>query len=426
MRLSGGRDRADSFSRFFLPKLYLAAMNARKSLLTLALLMAGHALAYCENPLLPQSSVYKYSDLVIGENAWVFLNQASPNDFRTDYSISPNSLQALKTLSDMLKAEGTQLVMVLPPTKALMEVNHLPSNHPILKTFNVSTGVKSYQSTIAALNAAGILAPDIHAYMAKNRGDMYLKQDPHWSPAGAESAAEAVADLIKAQPAFKEIEQADVKVMRSEPRAFISSTVNAIQAICGTSTPEQFPMVTSESGDLFSNPEVSVVGTSFSANSMFPFAVHLAERLGVSVGNAAISAGGYHNAILQYLEYVRKEAPVKFLVWEFASWYGYNNINLYRQVIPAAKGKCATSEGSVGSSLPLKARSGQYLYLSFSDETNEVTLQIRAKGQIEEIKLSRLPGLAAKEYFWQLDPASESVTVTTPNGKPFQYGICSL
>ncbi|WP_161883838.1 alginate O-acetyltransferase AlgX-related protein [Deinococcus alpinitundrae] len=406
----------------------------KRFLLAFAAATMGSALAYCETPLTAQSGTYKATDLVIGEGDWVFQNQPSLQDFRMDYSITPDSLKALASISAGLKKGGTQLVMVLPPTKGLLEWQHLAVNAPILERFKPETALKSYEATIAALNGAGILAPNLYTAMKQDASDPFLRQDPHWSPSGAAKAAEAVAALIKAQPdfqlpqdpAFQPIQRSDITVKTGVATPFKSLTVAAVQAICGESPLQSFAPVSSEAGGLLGDPEITVVGTSFSGNPIFPFVPHLSELLGVDVGNAALSSGGYQNSILQYLEYARKQAPVKYLIWEMPGWYGYNNIPIHRQVLPAVRGGCETKGAEVGDALPIAPRARQYLYLKFPGETVEVNLAVDLGGKTEQTKLTRLPGLGAQEYFWQLDANTTSVSVTTPNNKPFQYGLCPL
>ncbi|MCP5688318.1 hypothetical protein NL372_29165, partial [Klebsiella pneumoniae] len=74
-----------------------------------------------------------------------------------------------------------------------------------------------YNQFHAQVRQANVFAPDLMAPMeqAKARGQVFLRTDTHWTPMGAEVAAQAVAEAVGRQ-----------SLLNGAPQTFITETGN--------------------------------------------------------------------------------------------------------------------------------------------------------------------------------------------------------
>ena len=125
-----------------------------------------------------------------------FLVQPSPLDVRS--AKLDNPVKAIEKFRDQLKAKGVELLVVITPGK--------PSIYPERLTGKNSdaAGLQSHGKKILdSLTRAGFNTVDLYTPLlaAKSRdsveGALYLNDDTHWTPRGAELAAAEIAKKVR-------------------------------------------------------------------------------------------------------------------------------------------------------------------------------------------------------------------------------------
>ena len=183
-----------------------------------------------------------------------------------------------------------------------------------------------------------ILAPDLLGPMQKAKQDgqqVFLRTDTHWTPEGAQVAAQTLAKTI-----------ADKAPLSGEPQNFVTEPAEKVthkgdlrlflplDPLFENLMPAQEPLQKRNTvaaqdqpaGDdaLFANTEVPValIGTSYSANPNWNFVGALKEALHSDVVNYAEDG---HGPILPMLSYLKSDAfknsPPQVLIWEFPERY---------------------------------------------------------------------------------------------------------
>ena len=168
------------------------AMNLRQFEHTL------EAKSWFQQQLRPQLQRFLFATLndtgakgVLGRNRWLFYRP----DLR--YLVQPDRLEA-----DQLKERGITLVVMPVPGK--------PSVYPDLVTWRAAGMERQFRSPtlelIEALQRQGVVTVDLFAAfqaaresggLTKNTGELYLAHDTHWTPLGAQTAAQAVGAKLR-------------------------------------------------------------------------------------------------------------------------------------------------------------------------------------------------------------------------------------
>ena len=125
-----------------------------------------------------------------------FLVQPSPLDVRS--AKLDNPIKAIEKFRDQLKAKGVELLVVVTPGK--------PSIYPERLTGNASTvmATESHGKKILdSLSALGFNTVDLYTPLLAAKkddaslGPLYLNDDTHWTPRGAELAAAEIAKKVR-------------------------------------------------------------------------------------------------------------------------------------------------------------------------------------------------------------------------------------
>lgn len=143
-----------------------------------------------------------------GEGRWLFyrqdvefLVQPSPLDVRS--AKLDNPIAAIMKFRDQLKAKGVELLVVITPGK--------PSIYPERLTGRASDGVAGNaaglqshgKKILDSLTRAGFNTVDLYTPLLAAKkddaslGPLYLNDDTHWTPRGAELAAAEIAAAVK-------------------------------------------------------------------------------------------------------------------------------------------------------------------------------------------------------------------------------------
>lgn len=298
---------------------------------------------------------------------WLFL----ADEFKPHPDAQANAqsrLQELVRAKERLASQGAQLLVTVVPDKSRMEAANLCG---LYRPAAFDTRVKAWTDALAAAGVAVLdLQPAMTATPAPAEGEddgpgAFLRTDTHWNERGARSAAQAVAQKVRAlgvEPSptqhylttqQKQTARAgdlvrlagiDALPVSRQPRADIhrattftatdgsssmDQAMGASQAgsggaagSAGHTTAAQAPAASAPSApteeDLFGDakaPNIAVIGTSFSRTSNFvPF---LQAALNTTVVNAAMDGGDFSGAARQYFQGPTfKETPPALVIWE--------------------------------------------------------------------------------------------------------------
>ena len=254
--------------------------------------------------------------VLVGQDGWLFTDEEFKRSKHFDAEIA-GKLEYITEVKRTLEANGTRLAVVIVPAKARVYTEHLGRYKKPLYWDGV------YSSFLAGLKQRGVIAPDVLPALeaAKSQGDLFLKTDTHFTPAGARVIAQSIAETIRASnlnltpgrftevpgkpvehsgDLLKYIPMGNQQASGPKPDTLISSTVEG-----------------SSGGGLLGDAklEVALVGTSYSANDKFGFPGSLKLELGADLLNAAQEGKG---PIVPMREFMKtfKENPVKLVIWE--------------------------------------------------------------------------------------------------------------
>jgi alginate O-acetyltransferase complex protein AlgJ len=264
--------------------------------------------------------------VVLGSDQWLYSDEEFHPTVNAELNLQGN-YALVEGVRQTLKAKGVKLVMAVVPAKVRLYPEHLGEEKP------ASLHANLYQDFHKRLATDRILAPDLLGPLqqAKQNGQqVFLRTDTHWTPQGAEIAANQLARTI-----------ADKYPLSGEPQRFVTEPAQTVthkgdlrlflplDPLFENMMPKQEPLqkfttVAAEqpAGDdaLFANTEVPValIGTSYSANPNWNFVGALKQALNSDVVNYAEDG---HGPILPMLSYLKSDAfknsPPQVLIWEF-------------------------------------------------------------------------------------------------------------
>ena len=269
--------------------------------------------------------------VVLGRDQWLYSDEEFNPIVNEELNLQGN-YALVEGVRQKLKEQGVTLVMAILPAKARLYPEHLGD----VKPSSIHTNL--YQDFHARVAADKILAPDLLGPMqqAKQSGQqVFLRTDTHWTPEGAQVAAENLAKAI-----------AERAPLNGEPQRFVTEPAEKIthkgdlrqflplDPLFENLMPAQEPLVkrnTREADDqpagddaLFADAQVPValIGTSYSANPNWNFVGALKQALHSDVVNYAEDG---HGPILPMLSYLKSDAfknsPPQVLIWEFPERY---------------------------------------------------------------------------------------------------------
>jgi hypothetical protein len=148
-----------------------------------------------------------------GEGRWLFyrqdvefLVQPSPLDERS--AKLDNPVQAILRFRDQLKAKGVELLVVVTPGKPSIYPERLTGASPVagINGADISRGATAAghgKSILDSLARLGLHTVDLYTPLLAAKADdatlgpLYLNDDTHWTPRGAELAAGVIAGKVR-------------------------------------------------------------------------------------------------------------------------------------------------------------------------------------------------------------------------------------
>jgi len=268
---------------------------------------------------------------VLGRDQWLYSDEEFNPIVNEELNLQGN-YALVEGVRQELKAKGVKLVMAIVPAKTRLYPEHLGEVKPS------SIHANLYEDFHARVAANKILAPDLFGPMLKAKLDgqqVFLRTDTHWTPEGAQIAAEALAKTIaektplNGEPQHFVTEPAEKVTHKGDLRLFLPLDPLFENLMPKTEPLQKRNTVAAQdqpAGDdaLFANAEVPValIGTSYSANPNWNFVGALKQALNSDVVNYAEDG---HGPILPMLTYLKSDAfknsPPQVLIWEFPERY---------------------------------------------------------------------------------------------------------
>ena len=337
-----------------------------------------------------------------GRHGWFFfghdLGATHPWLAQTDF---------IGALGRALKAQGTAIVVVPVPGRALATPQKLYAQSPEQAEFSPAQAEAQYNAFLETLRAESVEAVNVLAATRQFQaagGKPFFQRDIHWTPESANAVAQVVAVVVTravGQPSLP-----DVPLILTEaevPREHTGETLKKLlQDSCGyvlppeplydytvTRAPE--PSGSTSAAALFGSdsPEVVLAGTSF---SVAPYYIDfLAVALQTEVLNVSVSSGGAFIALSSYLlDGAYNDERPRAVVWEVPIWSPALTLAEQRQLLGSVPGACrdplATQAGTLsgafdfGALVQTEVDGTHRLSLDFSDLsllTFDLTLRYR-------------------------------------------------
>jgi alginate O-acetyltransferase complex protein AlgJ len=269
--------------------------------------------------------------VVLGRDQWLYSDEEFNPIVNEELNLQGN-YALVEGVRQTLEKRGVKLVMAILPAKVRLYPEHLGDVRP------ASIHADLYKDFHARVAANKILAPDLLGPLqqAKQNGQqVFLRTDTHWTPTGAEIAAQQLARTIAEKTPLDSTPQRFVtEAEKTEQHKGDLTLFLPLDPLFSNLMPPQEPLekrTTREAQDqpagddaLFADSKVPValIGTSYSANPSWNFVGALKEALQSDVVN--YSEDG-HGPILPMLSYLKsdafKDSPPQVLIWEFPERY---------------------------------------------------------------------------------------------------------
>jgi alginate O-acetyltransferase complex protein AlgJ len=265
--------------------------------------------------------------VLIGREGWLF----SAEEFQEARDREP-SLQvdaaAVREVRDALRGRGVRLVVALVPAKARVYPEKLGR-------YGLPPGLmERYRRLQDLLAGLGVPAPDLLGPLsaARARGEVFLRNDTHWTPLGAGAAAEALAGTVNGllseadspRSRFTSSE-GPLREYRGDLLSFLP--LGRFQDRLGPRPDTVRPRLSTApepAGGLFDQPVIPVVlaGTSYSAGELWNFEGALKSTLKADVLNVAKEGQGPLAPMRDLLAgTVLEEVRADVVVWEIPERY---------------------------------------------------------------------------------------------------------
>ncbi|UZE96307.1 alginate O-acetyltransferase [Alkalimarinus alittae] len=270
------------------------------------------------------------SGVEIGKEGWLFSSEEF-KAYSADQNHTAQNLDTIKAIATQLKQQNIQLVVAVVPAKASIYPEYLGDHRPS------NSASQRYLSFTQWLQAEGIHWTGFKEPMlqTKDAQQMYLRTDTHWTPAGAKIAATQLKETIASLDAeiLGDSTQFSTSVLTSQQHEGDLMSFIPFRDYFSWMGPQPEtiePQVTQinsatslDDADalLFADEpsfDITLVGTSYSANKLWNFPGALEQQLGQEILNYAEEGKGPIEPMITYLSSEDfANAPPRILIWEF-------------------------------------------------------------------------------------------------------------
>ncbi|MFP6849001.1 MAG: alginate O-acetyltransferase [Pseudomonas sp.] len=266
--------------------------------------------------------------VLIGEHDWLFSNEEFKAEVDGPQQVREN-LALIKGIRDQLAQHNVQLLMAVVPSKSRLYPEFVGDN----TTSQLRQGL--YQRFLDELHNAEISAPDLLSTLRKGKANtaMFLRTDTHWTPEGADLAAQQLSNSLTDGTLDGEPQRYITTPGVAKPYTGDLTRFLPLEPLFGYLLPPPDQLRRNQTqaaeqviGDdaLFGDSDmpVALVGTSYSANPAWNFAGALRQHLQRDLSNHAEDGQGPLIPMLKYLQSDEfKNAPPQLVIWEFPERY---------------------------------------------------------------------------------------------------------
>ncbi len=275
-------------------------------------------------------------------------------DLMMAHGLTDGNVSALKEFSQALASQGTTLIYLPIPTKALGQPWQLPRMAGYLG-YDQDVAATVYGESLDQLEGAGVRAVDARAALAAGSqvSPAFFGTDPRLTAHGARALARSVAAEIEATPGFVTLPKDQFQTSAGPKIKLPSAMRFDLQEHCQSPLPyPETPTIVMALGKapglLFDGAEagaqIALVGTELTGEPVTGFAAQLQELTGLRVAQYSVYGGGAFAAISSYLTSAsfRDKRPA-YLVWEHPIWtqLAAHGDQPMRELIAAAGPECA-------------------------------------------------------------------------------------
>lgn len=285
-------------------------------------------------------------------------------DLRLQHAFTDQTVEHLAEMAKALEKNGTTLVYVPLPTKSQVLPELVPARAS-LYGFDAGIATEIYDDVVRRLKERGVAAVDIATPMRNNNRNgfgeySFFEADFHWTAHGADVAAKAIGEALKALPAYGDVTPVRFDMREVPPPEEFSSMRELLQKHCVSHVPAvtahtyetirvEDPTAEAGSMDIFGSSDeatIALIGTSYSDKPISNFSGYIEHWTGVPVENYSISGGNQFGSIISYITSREfQERRPRFLIWENPI---YNNLGQYggapwAEIIAASRGECSAA-----------------------------------------------------------------------------------
>ncbi|AMO78463.1 MULTISPECIES: alginate O-acetyltransferase [Pseudomonas] len=268
--------------------------------------------------------------VVIGKDGWLYTDEEfkpAPSQTQLD-----DNWALVRGVQQELERRGVKLVLAIIPAKARIYPEYIGKEQP------AQLHVGLYDEFLQRARQAGMAAPKLLDTLeqAKNNGQVFLRTDTHWTPLGAEAVAQRLAQSIREGQNLDLPQQTFITdASKATPHKGDLLTFLPLDPLFSELLPAPDQLQARQThpaednaaagGDLFGDsaePQVALVGTSYSANPHWNFAGALKQALSTDLINYAKEGKGPLEPMLELLKDPGfQQKPPRLLVWEFPERY---------------------------------------------------------------------------------------------------------
>ncbi len=270
--------------------------------------------------------------VIIGQDGWLFTNEEFEKSVNFEQNID-NSLKYVEKVHKTLSGRDIKLFIVPIPAKARIYQDKLGRyEYP-------SYWKGQYQNILRRFDEYGVSYVNLSKiYKPTRNNHLFLKTDTHWTPIGARVAALSTAAKTTRKWSYMGISSKEYKSKVVEEMTYEGDLMRYVltgvaaekvglkeDSFIKLETMEIANETADAEVDLFSDaatPEITLVGTSYSANKLWNFEGFLKEAMSADVLNVADEGLGPFETMDKYLKSTPyKDTPPKLIIWEMPERY---------------------------------------------------------------------------------------------------------
>ena len=264
--------------------------------------------------------------LVVGRHGWLYTTEEfdAPADAG---ALVAAHLAQIGEARHRLAQRNSRLVVALLPAKARVYSQYTGERRP------AALHTELYPRALAAVRSHGIPAPDLHRALnaCSVLGEVFLRTDTHWTPAGARCVAERLAALARTAglralgTAAYRTSVAPATTHRGDLLTFLPLEpwfARLAPPADRIEVPRTEPAAGGGLLDEQPQPAIALIGTSYSADPKWNFTGALQQAFGEDVVSYAAAARGPFAPMRDYLDSAEFRAvPPRLVIWEIPERY---------------------------------------------------------------------------------------------------------